>query len=44
MAPIDRDDHDERIAPIDLLLQELRVNTEALHSVIPLFTNRECVQ
>jgi hypothetical protein len=27
-VPIDRDDHDERIARIDMLLEELRANTE----------------
>lgn len=31
--PIDRDDRDERIARIDMLLEELRLNTDDLHEL-----------
>ena len=38
--PIDRDDHDQRAARINEMLEELRLNTEDLHELAKQLTDR----
>ena len=38
--PIDRDDHDQRAARINVMLEELRLNTEDLHELAKQATDR----
>lgn len=38
--PIDRDDHDQRAARINMMLEELRRNTQDLHELAKQATDR----